>query len=93
VGFRRRRATGRRGAEAGLPPEAGELRQDAGGQGKYIFENRLTAEEPKTLQEIGTHFGVSRERARQIEAALISRMRDYVKSEMPDFDLVAEPKG
>ena len=63
------------------------------GKEKYIFENRLTAEEPKTLQEIGTHFGVSRERARQIEAALISRMRDYVKSEMPDFDLVAEPKG
>ena len=63
------------------------------GKEKYIFENRLTAEEPKTLQEIGTHFGVSRERARQIQAALISRMRDYVKSEMPDFDLVAEPKG
>jgi len=63
------------------------------GKEKYIFEHRLTAEEPKTLQEIGTHFGVSRERARQIEAALVSRMREYVKSEMPDFDLVAEPKG
>jgi RNA polymerase sigma-32 factor len=63
------------------------------GKEKYIFEHRLTAEEPKTLQAIGTHFGVSRERARQIEAALVSRMREYVKSEMPDFDLVAEPKG
>jgi RNA polymerase sigma-32 factor len=62
------------------------------GKEKYIFEKRLTAEEPMTLQDIGTHFGVSRERARQIEAALVGRMRDYVKSEMPDFDLVAEPK-
>ena len=61
------------------------------GKEKYIFEKRLTAEEPMTLQDIGTHFGVSRERARQIEAALVGRMRDYVKSEMPDFDLVAEP--
>jgi RNA polymerase sigma-32 factor len=63
------------------------------GKEKYIFEHRLTAEEPMTLQVIGTHFGVSRERVRQIEAALVSRMREYVKSEMPDFDLVAEPKG
>jgi RNA polymerase sigma-32 factor len=62
------------------------------GKEKYIFDKRLTAEEPMTLQDIGTHFGVSRERARQIEAALVARMRDYVKSEMPDFDLVAEPE-
>jgi RNA polymerase sigma-32 factor len=62
------------------------------GKEKYIFDKRLTAEEPMTLQDIGTHFGVSRERVRQIEAALVARMRDYVKSEMPDFDLVAEPE-
>jgi RNA polymerase sigma-32 factor len=62
------------------------------GREKYIFEKRLTADEPMTLQEIGTHFGISRERARQIEAALVDRMREFVRSEMPDFDLVAEPK-
>jgi RNA polymerase sigma-32 factor len=62
------------------------------GKEKYIFEKRLTADEPMTLQEIGTHFGFSRERARQIEAALVDRMREFVRSEMPDFDLVAEPK-
>jgi RNA polymerase sigma-32 factor len=62
------------------------------GKEKYIFEKRLTADEPMTLQDIGTHFGFSRERARQIEAALVNRMREFVRSEMPDFDLVAEPK-
>jgi RNA polymerase sigma-32 factor len=62
------------------------------GKEKYIFEKRLTADEPMTLQEIGTHFGFSRERARQIEAALVERMREFVRSEMPDFDLIAEPK-
>jgi len=57
---------------------------------KYIFDKRLTADEPMTLQDIGTHYGVSRERARQIEAALIERMRKYMREEIPDFDLVAE---
>jgi len=54
---------------------------------RYIFEKRLIAENPLTLQDIGDHYGVSRERARQIEAALINRMRDYVRQSMPDFEL------
>jgi RNA polymerase sigma-32 factor len=48
------------------------------------------ADDPMTLQDIGAHYGVSRERARQLEAALISRMRTYMREEIPDFDLVAE---
>jgi RNA polymerase sigma-32 factor len=54
---------------------------------RYIYENRLMSETPLTLQDIGNHYGVSRERARQIEAALIDRMRDYVRESMPDFEL------
>ncbi|MCL2626717.1 MAG: RNA polymerase factor sigma-32 [Cystobacterineae bacterium] len=56
---------------------------------KYVFEKRLVADEPMTLQEIGTHFSISRERARQIEAALIEKIRKYMRAEIPDFDLVA----
>jgi RNA polymerase sigma-32 factor len=56
----------------------------------YLFEQRLVSDEPKTLQEIGAHWGVSRERARQIEAALIVRMRTYMREQIPDFDLVSE---
>jgi RNA polymerase sigma-32 factor len=56
---------------------------------RYIYEKRLIADEPLTLQDIGAHYGVSRERARQIEAALIDRMREYMRLEIPDFDLVA----
>jgi RNA polymerase sigma-32 factor len=59
---------------------------------RYIFENRLIADEPMTLQEIGDKYGVSRERARQIEAALVNRMREYMREQIPDFDLVAVPK-
>jgi RNA polymerase sigma-32 factor len=57
---------------------------------RYIFEKRLIADEPMTLQDIGAHYGVSRERARQLEAALMDRMRKYMREEIPDFDLVAE---
>jgi RNA polymerase sigma-32 factor len=57
---------------------------------RYIFEKRLTSDEPMTLQDIGAHYGVSRERARQIEAGLIERMRKYMREEIPDFDLVSE---
>ena len=57
---------------------------------RYIFEKRLTSDEPMTLQDIGSNYGVSRERARQLEAALMDRMRKYMREEIPDFDLVAE---
>ncbi|RKH18080.1 sigma-70 family RNA polymerase sigma factor [Corallococcus praedator] len=63
------------------------------GKELYIFEHRLTADEPLTLQDIGDKYGVSRERARQIEAALINRMREFMRERIPDFDMVAVPKG
>ncbi len=42
---------------------------------RYIVENRLMTDEPKTLQEIGQHFSISRERARQIEGNVIRKLR------------------
>jgi len=68
-----------------------DFAKDLDGKEKYIFEKRLIADDAMTLQDIGTHFGVSRERARQIEAQLIGRIRDYLRREIPDFDVVAKP--
>jgi len=42
---------------------------------RYILDHRLLSEEPQTLAEIGEHYGVSRERARQIESKLIAKLR------------------
>jgi RNA polymerase sigma-32 factor len=42
---------------------------------RHIVENRLMAEDPHTLQQIGRHFGISRERARQIEGNVIRKIR------------------
>ncbi|MEM7609973.1 MAG: RNA polymerase factor sigma-32 [Myxococcota bacterium] len=54
------------------------------GKEKVIFEERLMAEEPKTLQQLGDGFGVSRERVRQIEKRLLGRMRAYLEKEAGD---------
>ncbi len=43
---------------------------------QYIVEKRLMAEEPLTLQEIGNHFGISRERSRQLEVRAKQKLRE-----------------
>lgn len=53
---------------------------------QVLWEKRLTSDEPLTLQEIGDIFGVTRERARQIEKEMISRFREYLQRELPDLE-------
>ncbi len=55
-----------------------------------IFDKRLLAEEPLTLQEIGDQFGISRERVRQIEARLKKKLRAYLEKQIDDIDLLQE---
>ncbi len=55
-----------------------------------IFDKRLLAEEPLTLQEIGDQFGISRERVRQIEARLKKKLRAYLEQQIDDIDLLQE---
>jgi RNA polymerase sigma-32 factor len=52
------------------------------GKDKIIFDERLMADEPKTLQELGERFGVSRERVRQIEKRLTMKIRAYLQQEV-----------
>ncbi len=59
---------------------------------RFIFERRLVAEEPLTLQEIGDQYRLTRERVRQIEARLTKKLRDYVAKEMPEFGDVSLAK-
>jgi RNA polymerase sigma-32 factor len=53
-----------------------------GGKDARIFNSRMLAEEPRTLQELGDEFGVSRERVRQLEKRLQNRLKDYLDSEL-----------
>ncbi len=56
---------------------------------RRIIEARILAEDPKTLQEIGDEFGVTRERVRQIEARLVARLREHLKQNVVDFEYYA----
>lgn len=42
---------------------------------RFVVEQRISAEEPLTLQEIADHFGISRERVRQIEENALRKVR------------------
>jgi RNA polymerase sigma-32 factor len=45
---------------------------------RYIIINRVMADEPETLQEIGERFSITRERTRQIEKDAIRKMREGI---------------
>ena len=52
------------------------------GREQTIFRERWLTDTPKTLQEIGDEYGVSRERARQLEKRLLGRLRKYLEAEL-----------
>ncbi|RMG15698.1 MAG: sigma-70 family RNA polymerase sigma factor [Deltaproteobacteria bacterium] len=45
---------------------------------RWIVSRRLMSDEPLTLREVGEHFGFSRERARQVEARALRRLRSHL---------------
>ncbi len=47
---------------------------------EYIVKHRLMADEPMTLQDLGNHFGISRERARQLEARAKQKLKAALKA-------------
>jgi RNA polymerase sigma-32 factor len=61
-----------------------EFREKLTGKDVIIFDKRVVADEPLTLQELGDEFGVSRERVRQLEARLTGKLRDYLKETLGD---------
>jgi RNA polymerase sigma-32 factor len=52
------------------------------GREQTIFRERWLTESPLTLQEIGERYGVSRERARQLEKRMLGRLRKYLEAEL-----------
>ncbi|MBM4123977.1 MAG: sigma-70 family RNA polymerase sigma factor [Nitrospira sp.] len=51
-----------------------------------ILRNRILSETPLTLDNLGNKYGITKERARQLEARIIKRLRDFLKKEIKDFD-------
>jgi len=55
------------------------------GKDRVIFDQRLMAEEPLTLQDIGDRYHISRERVRQIEERIKKKLKAYLLSTSPDL--------
>ncbi len=56
--------------------------QTLSGKDITIFRDRLVADDPATLQEIGERYGISRERVRQLEKRLQDKLRVFLQSEL-----------
>ncbi len=53
---------------------------------RYIVEQRVMAERPMTLKELGEHFGFSRERARQLAIRAKEKLRDELQALAVEID-------
>lgn len=60
------------------------------GREKEVFSERLISENPMTLQELGDKYGVTKERARQIEEGIKKKLKEYMQEHYPDYDLLTE---
>jgi len=69
--------------------KVGEFTEELDERDRKILEERLLAEDPRTLQELGQEFGVSRERVRQLETRLVKRLTEYMRQELVDFEFYA----
>lgn len=59
-----------------LREKVGEIEKELGERDAYIFRSRILAEDPVTLQDVGDKFGITRERARQLEARVLKRIKE-----------------
>jgi RNA polymerase sigma-32 factor len=62
-----------------LRKEASAIEKELNERDLYIFRNRIMAEEPITLQDVGDKFGITRERARQLETKVLRKIRDRLE--------------
>ncbi len=65
-----------------LVQKLGEFADSLEGREERIFRQRWLAEEPMKLRQLGSEFGVSRERTRQLEKRLLDRVKDYLQREL-----------
>ncbi len=64
----------------------GEYREKLTGKELDIFDNRIMAEKPLTLQELGDKYHISRERVRQIQERIVKNIKKWLTDEIPNFE-------
>jgi RNA polymerase sigma-32 factor len=69
-----------------LAQQLKEFRKTLSGKEGDIFDNRIIAEKPLTLQQLGDKYSISRERIRQIQGKIVKNIKKWLKEEIPDFE-------
>ncbi len=63
--------------------------RDLSDREKLIVRERLMADEPRTLQDLGAELGVSKERVRQLEQRTLTKLRQRLRDLDPELPSVA----
>lgn len=63
-----------------------EIRKTLSGKEADIFDTRIMAEQPLTLQQLGDKYHISRERVRQIQEKIIKKIKKRLKEEIQNFE-------
>jgi RNA polymerase sigma-32 factor len=71
-----------RDLRSAIAKRLGEIEGTLDPRERVIFDERLVAENPITLRQLGERFGISRERARQIENRLKQRLQPLFREFM-----------
>lgn len=69
-----------------LLEKLGKYRETLTGKELDIFDSRIMAENPVTLQELGNKYHISRERVRQIQEKIIKNIKKWLMEEIPNFE-------
>lgn len=62
-----------------LREQLADLRSELNEREKILLEERILADDPLTLQEIGEKYGITREAVRQAEARLMKKIKDRME--------------
>ena len=63
-----------------------EYRNTLSEKQRDIFDNRILAENPLTLQELGDKYSISRERVRQIQEKILKKAKEWLVEGIPNFE-------
>lgn len=63
------------------------------GRDRVIFEQRLTAAQPRSLQDIADQYGLSRERVRQLEGQIKKKLKAYLLEVFDDAEAISFDDG
>lgn len=75
----------RRDLQERVQASIARFREGLAERDRALLDERLLAEDPVTLQEIGDRFGTTREAVRQAEVRLMARLRTHLTGELGDL--------